>query len=139
MAPTNTTHIRRIIHVRKVYYDELEPYRGYSCWNLNEMRSANLKKVFEMFGEVEEYEHNWADNYVLVTFVESEAANDALKALRNRNTVDEILDEIYKHLKVSKEPRSTCPRLQKYNFEWSRFRKPSKTAEQPQAEVVAQS
>lgn len=107
----------KTIHIGRVFTDDLDG--SALSEKLKEQRIKYLRDVFEQFGVLESFEPQIGDNYVLLTFEKHTDAENALKALKNREEVDALISRIEDKLAQSKLPKAVCPQLQKYRYSWS--------------------
>jgi hypothetical protein len=125
----------RVIHVGKVFYGEHLGKTEDSTWELNKMRSDNLRRVFESFGHVTKYEHNWDHDYVRVTFANSRDAQQALTALSDEKKCYEIIKKLRNDIFEHDEPECTLPLLRKYRYEYANERSKKEKKEVSKQEV----
>lgn len=107
----------KTIYVGKVFTDDLD---GSSiAEKLKEQRIKYLRDVLEQFGVIDSFDAQIADAYALVTFENHKSAEDALKALKSRDEIDNMLRRVEDKITQSKLPTAVVPQLHKYKYSWS--------------------
>jgi len=107
----------KTIYVGKVFTDDLD---GSSiAEKLKEQRIKYLRDVLEQYGAIESFDAQVSEAYALVTYETHKSAEDALKALRNRDEIDGILKRVEDKITQSKLPVAVVPQLHKYKYNWS--------------------
>lgn len=115
----------KTIYVGKVFTDDLDG--STIAEKLKEQRIKYLRDVLEQYGPIESFDAQLNDAYALVTFETHKAAEDALKALRNREEVELILERVESKILQNKLPTAVVPNLLRYKYSWSDKQSPSRT------------
>jgi hypothetical protein len=116
----------KTIYIGKVFTDDLDG--SPISEKLKEQRIKYLRDVLEQFGPIESFDAQVNDGYVLLTYESHKSAEDALKTLKNRDEVDQILNRIQEKIYQNKLPTAVTPDLHKYRYSWSDKQTPSRTS-----------
>lgn len=116
----------KTIYIGKVFTDDLD---GSALSDkLKDQRIKYLREALDQFGPIDSFDAPSGEGYVLLSYETHQAADSALKTLKNADQVDSILARIKDKINTSKLPLAVTPNLHKYRYSWSDKPAPSRNA-----------
>jgi len=120
-----STEGSRTIAITKVFSKDLE--QGEIGLKLKQHRVSSLKEVLASFGEIENFDNQVEQSaVVIVTFRTREAAEKAVATLRDKNEVENLMNQLRAKLDEQGISKSVCPNLMRYKYNFTTQREQKK-------------
>jgi len=114
----------KTLYIGKVFTDDLDG--SVISEKLKDQRIKYLREVLDQFGAIDSFDAPSGEGYVLLSYDNHQAAENALRTLKNPDEVDIILARIKDKINQSKLPTAVTPNLHKYRYSWSDKQAPSR-------------
>lgn len=110
----------KTIFVSKIYMDDLDNAANENLSrHLKGQRIKYLRDTLASFGEIERIDHSDEQQNANVTYVDRKSAIEALKNLKKKEKLEDLVANIKLQLNQAKLPEACAPKLMLYRYGWA--------------------